>query len=116
MSTLIIRSLHDIYEATSDEWVGILKIACEWDFAQVRNMAVRHIDLSGLSTIRRLYLYLLYRAEAPYVVPLYVSLCMRDKGPTDEETEVLGMKTVLLIWRMREHLRAHHGTVVLPAE
>lgn len=109
-------SLYSIYEATSAEWIGILKIACEYDFVQVSNLAIRSLDQSGLSVVQRLQLYLLYRADPIHVVPLYTLLCMRDDGPTDGETELLGTKTVLLIWRMREHLRAQSPSSILAEE
>jgi hypothetical protein len=43
--------------------------------------------------------------EPVYLVPLYVKLCMRDEGPTDDETSVMGIKTSLIIYRARERLR-----------
>ena len=43
--------------------------------------------------------------EPVYLVPLYVKFCMRDEGPTDEETTIVGIKTSLIIFRARERLR-----------
>ena len=43
--------------------------------------------------------------EPVYLVPLYVKFCMRDEGPSDEETSIMGIKTSLIIFRARERLR-----------
>jgi hypothetical protein len=43
--------------------------------------------------------------EPVYLVPLYVKFCMREDGPTDEETSIMGIKTSLIIFRARERLR-----------
>lgn len=106
------------YNATSDEWISILKLACEYDFAQVKDLAIRGLDGMNLSTVERLCIYQLYRVGPSHIVPLLAELCVRNEGPTDEETERLGIKTSLVIFRARENLRSHipadvdHGIAV----
>jgi hypothetical protein len=99
------------YIATTNEWIGILKIACEHDFIQVKQLAIRGLEETDLSIVERLRIYQLYNVDPSHTVPLLSALCLRDEGPTDEETEQLGMKTSLLIYRARESLRS-----LLPAD
>jgi len=56
---------------------------------------------------RRIRLYQTYDVEPGYVIPLYVKFCLREDGPTDEETEVMGVKATLAIHKARERLRTH---------
>ena len=65
----------------------------------------------NLSTVERLWIYQLYRVGPSHIVPLLVELCIRNEGPTDDETEKLGIKTSLVIYRARESLRSQ-----LPAD
>ncbi|KAF8911670.1 hypothetical protein CPB84DRAFT_1842143 [Gymnopilus junonius] len=96
--------LYSVYEATSEEWIAILNIACEYEFTQVKDLAIRNLNLSDLSVVQRLYLYLLYRAHPIHTVPLYAILSTRDDGPSDADLKVLGVETTLSIFRIRERL------------
>ncbi|KAF8161498.1 hypothetical protein B0H34DRAFT_381923 [Crassisporium funariophilum] len=96
---------YSVYKATLPEWTAILKIACEYQFPEVKHLAMRELQQIEIPIAQRIFLYQSYDAEPMYLVPLYVKLCMRDEGPTDEETEKMGMKTSLIIFRARERLR-----------
>lgn len=95
------------YIATTNEWIGILKIACQYDFIEVKRFAIRGLEKLDLSVVQRLKIYQLYNVHAAHIVPLLVQLCMREEGPTDEETDELGIKTSLVIYRARERLCSH---------
>lgn len=99
-----------MYKATSDEWISILKIACEYDFPEVKALAIRGIQKGGNLTIFRLiYIYQLYKVDMSYLIPLYITLCKREKAPTNDEAKELGMETTLLIFRLREAVRSSTG-------
>jgi hypothetical protein len=107
---LMFRTYSD-YDATTNEWISILKLACEYEFVQVKNLAIRGLEGMNLSAVERLCIYQLYRVGPSHTVPLLVELCIRNEGPTDDETEKLGIKTSLVIYRARESLRSQ-----LPAD
>ena len=110
MFILIFRTYSN-YTATINEWITILKLACEYDFVQVKQLAIQGLEEMDLSVVERLCIYQLYSVGPSHIVPLLSSLCLRNEGPTDEETDQLGIKTSLVIFRARESLRSH-----LPAD
>jgi hypothetical protein len=95
------------YIATTNEWIGILKIACQYEFVEVKRFAIRGLETLALSVVERLRIYQLYNVHPTHIVPLFVQLCLREQGPTDDETEDLGIKTSLIIYRARERLCSH---------
>jgi len=72
----------------------------------VKKLAIRQLEECHLSVVSRLTVYQLYKVDLVYILPLIYELCTRDEGPTDEETEEMGVKTSLIIFRIRERLRA----------
>jgi len=95
------------YNASTDEWIGILKVACQYEFVEVKRFAIRGLEKLDLSVVQRLKIYQLYNVHITHIVPLLVQLCLREEGPTDDETEELGIKTSLIIYRARERLCSH---------
>jgi hypothetical protein len=91
------------------DWTSILKTACEQEFVEVQHCAIRGLESLELTTVERLRIYLMYKAHAKYLVPLYIELATRDEGPTDKEVDHLGSETSLLIYRLREYLRSRIG-------
>ncbi|KAF8181819.1 hypothetical protein BJ912DRAFT_605494 [Pholiota molesta] len=91
------------------DWTSILKTACEQEFVEVQHCAIRGLESLELTTVERLRIYLMYKAHAKYLVPLYIELATRDEGPTDKEVDHLGSETSLLIYRLREYLRSRTG-------
>ncbi|PPQ78589.1 hypothetical protein CVT25_010565 [Psilocybe cyanescens] len=100
---------YSLYEATSSEWITILKLACEYKFHEVKLLAIRGLEMGNLSIVKLIYVYELYEVDRSYLVPLYAVLCKREECPTEEETTILGIKTALLIFRLREMLRSQLG-------
>lgn len=97
--------VYSVYTATLPEWKGILKLANEYEFPEVKRLAIRELEEFDIPIAERMVLYQTHAVDPVYLVPLYVKLCMRDEGPSDEETEIMGMKTSLIIFRARERLR-----------
>ena len=96
----------DQYRATVDEWTSILKIACNHDFPSVKDFAVRGLESCEVPIASRIKLYQKYEVDSLYVIPLFVKLCLRAEGPTDEETDIMGTKVALIVYRARERLRS----------
>ena len=95
-----------------DEWTSILKIACAHDFPGVKDFAVRGLESCDIPIANRIRLYRTFEVDAHYIIPWFVRLCLREDGPTDGETEIMGTKVSLIIYRARERLRS----MVSPAE
>jgi len=100
-------STYSEYTATTNEWISILKIACQYQFIEVKRFAIRGLEKLDLSPVERLRIYQLYQVDPTYIIPLLVELCLREEGPTEEETEKMGIKTSLSIYRARERLCCH---------
>ncbi|KAF9479078.1 hypothetical protein BDN70DRAFT_710849 [Pholiota conissans] len=99
----------DYSTATITDWTSILKVACEYDFIEVQHAAIRGLQTCTLTTVERIQIYELYKAHSKYLVPLYVEMAMRDEAPSNDEVAKLGSATALLIFRLREYLRARTG-------
>ena len=97
--------VYGVYNATLAEWTAILKLAYEYKFPEVKRLAIRELEIFDIPLAERIVIYQNHAVEPIYLVPLYVKFCMRDEGPTDEETSTLGIKTSLIIFRARERLR-----------
>jgi hypothetical protein len=82
-----------------------LKLAYEYKFPEIKRLAIRELENFDIPLAERIVLYQNHSVEPVYLVPLYVKFCMRDEGPTDDETTVMGIKTSLIIFRARERFR-----------
>ena len=85
--------------------MAILKLAHEYKFPEVKRLAIRELEGFDIPLAERIILYQNHNVEPVHLVPLYVKFCMRDEGPTDDETLIMGIKTSLIIFRARERLR-----------
>ncbi|KAF8891865.1 hypothetical protein BD779DRAFT_1621917 [Infundibulicybe gibba] len=110
---------YNLYECTVGDWKVILRLAHQWEFAEVKALALRHIESLPMLPVARILLYIEYQVDPALLVPLYAELCSRAEPLTDSEAEQLGLQTTLHIFRTRERLRANpsnSGTSPLPAE
>lgn len=96
-------------DMTASDWTSVLKTACEHEFVEVQHCAIRGLQTCDLTTVDRIHIYELYKADPKYIVPLYVEMAKREDAPTDEEVMHLGSVTSLLIFRLREYLRSRPG-------
>ena len=97
---------YDQYRATVEEWTSILKIACAHDFPAVKDFTIRCLESCDIAVAQRIKLYRTFDVDAKYIVPWFVQLCLREEGPTDGETEIMGTKVSLIVYRARERLRS----------
>lgn len=72
----------------------------------MKEFAVRGLESSEIPIANRIKLYQKFEVDSSYIIPLFVKLCLRTEGPTDEETEIMGTKVSLIIYRARERLRS----------
>lgn len=97
--------VYSVYTATLTEWIAILRLAHEYQFPEVKRLAIHELESFDIPIAERIVLYQNHAVDPLYLVPLYVKMCVRDEGPSDEETEIMSMKTSLIIFRARERLR-----------
>ncbi len=96
------------YDAPLETWKVVLRLATQYQFSEVRNLAFRELDILGksnMSLVERIVLYRQYDADRKYLDPLYEELLSRPKPLSSEEGEAFGLATALLIARAREQLR-----------
>jgi hypothetical protein len=100
--------MHRAYKhdtATLDEWISILRLSHKWSFEVVNKLALRFIENSHMEPLARIQLYHEYGVPREKLIPSYAALIARPEPPTNEETAILGIKTVLSLFRAREYAR-----------
>jgi hypothetical protein len=95
-----------IYDASVDTWTSILGFANRWDFQQIRELAIRHLEALDLGLVERILIYQEQDVRRDLILPLYSELVTREAFITPEENSKLGDKTTVLILQARERLRA----------
>ncbi|KAJ7496764.1 hypothetical protein FB451DRAFT_1008180, partial [Mycena latifolia] len=96
---------YSLYDATVEDWSTILELAHRWEFAEVKNLAVRELEKLELPDIDRIVLYKKFFVDDAYLIPRYAALCERPELLTVEEGLRLGMETVIPLSRARECAR-----------
>ncbi|KAJ7643250.1 hypothetical protein B0H17DRAFT_1163892 [Mycena rosella] len=100
---------YSLYESTVEDWSTILELAQRWEFAEVKNLAVRELEKLDLPDIDRIVLYHKLVVDESYLIPRYVALCERPELFTVEDGLRLGMEIVIPLSRARECAR-NEGT------
>ncbi|KAJ7099477.1 hypothetical protein B0H15DRAFT_771079, partial [Mycena belliarum] len=96
---------YSLYDATVEDWATILGLAHRWEFAEVKNLAVRELEKLELPDIDRIVLYKKFAVDETYLIPRYTALCERPELLTVEEGLRLGMEIVIPLSRARECAR-----------
>lgn len=97
--------VYGVYTATLEEWVAILKFSHEYEFPEVKRLAIRELEHFDIEIAERIALYQEQSVDPIYIAPFYVKLCMRDEGPTDQEAARIGINMSIMIYRARERIR-----------
>lgn len=97
---------YSLYDLSVSDWTCVLSLAHNWEFKEVKKLAIRELQKQELGVIERIALYQTYDVDPTYLVPLYAIMCSRDEPPNDEEADALGSKTAIRVYRARERLRA----------
>ncbi|KAI0050768.1 hypothetical protein FA95DRAFT_519123 [Auriscalpium vulgare] len=96
------RSQHSIYKATLEEWTSILKLANQWQFAEVRALAIRELEKLVMPPVQKIHLYQTYNIEKDLLIHAFAELTTRQDPLTLEEGLLLGMPTFIDIVKARE--------------
>jgi len=87
-----------------DQWLTILKLATQWEFPEIRNLAIRQLERLNLQPIEKIALYKQYKVNHNLLLPSYMLLCRNGKLPSHEEGKRLSLDTVLRIASAREKI------------
>ncbi|KAF9525016.1 hypothetical protein CPB83DRAFT_819340 [Crepidotus variabilis] len=95
------------YSATVEDWRGILKVACAYNFPKIKRLATTGLEQNkDLSVAERIKIYREFNVGEQYLIPLVIELVTREDYPSDDEVVLLGHPISLLVSRIREHYRS----------
>jgi hypothetical protein len=95
-----------LYDATVEEWTSILKLAHQWDFIEVKALAIRELENLRIPPLQKIVLYQKYAIDRNLLQPALTALTMRDEPITIEEGRELSLETALELAKAREIARA----------
>lgn len=95
-----------MYDANVEEWTSILKLAHQWDFNEVKALAVRELENLGVPPLQKIVLYQKYAIDRKLLKPALTALTMRDEPLSIEEGRELSLETALELAKAREIARA----------
>ncbi|KAJ6463360.1 hypothetical protein C8R45DRAFT_517541 [Mycena sanguinolenta] len=88
---------YSLYDTPISDWACILHLGHEWQFLEVVKLAVRELEKMALPVVDRIALYQKHKVAEDLLVPHYATLCTRGCALDLDESERLGMSTVVLI-------------------
>ena len=97
---------YSLYDATVEEWTSILKLAHNWDFIGVKELALRELEQLVIPPLRKIVIYHSYAIDRRLLQAAYTAFAVRDEPITIEEGQELGLETAIQLARAREFVRA----------
>ena len=97
---------YSLYQANVEEWTSILKLAHQWNFVAVKELALRELEQLEIPPLRKIAIYQAYEIDRRLLQAAYTALTVRDGPITIEEGKELGLETVIQLARARELVRA----------
>ncbi|OSC98445.1 hypothetical protein PYCCODRAFT_1001730 [Trametes coccinea BRFM310] len=91
---------------TIDEWRSILSLATRWEFNDVRELAIRELQVLDMSPIDRICLAQEFDITGRWALSAYIALCERPEPLSLDEAARLGLDVSIRIAQLREQLRA----------
>ncbi|KAK7055365.1 hypothetical protein R3P38DRAFT_2846650 [Favolaschia claudopus] len=88
---------YSLYDTTFSEWSCILHLGHEWQFAEVEKLAVRELEKMPMPVVDRIVLYQKHNVSEDLLLPHFAIVCARGSPLDLDESERLGMSTVVLI-------------------
>jgi hypothetical protein len=83
-----------------------LKLAHEWDFVEVKALAVRELQNITIPPLQKIVTYQKYAIDRNLLTPALTALTIRDEPITIEEGRELSLETALLLAKAREMARS----------
>jgi hypothetical protein len=103
LSNLHYRNFQQRDVTTVEDWSSVLKLATQWDFASIRELAIEELSLIP-SPVDQLILAHAYDVQR-WLMPAYSALCERKEPLSKEEGRRIGVDDVVLIHQVRECMR-----------
>jgi hypothetical protein len=100
---------YSLYKASIGEWTSILKLAHQWQFVEVKSLAVRELERLDIPPLQKIVVYHKYAIDRNLLQVAYTALTTRDGPITIEEGQELGLEIALQLARARELTRAPPG-------
>ncbi|KAI0027588.1 hypothetical protein K488DRAFT_61083, partial [Vararia minispora EC-137] len=100
---------YSLYSANVEEWTSILKLSHQWQFPEVKSLALREIEQLPMEPINKIVVYHAYDVDRDLLIESYAALTTRDEPLSLEEGQMLGLETALIIARARELARGPSG-------
>jgi hypothetical protein len=97
---------YSLYDATVEEWTSILKLAHNWDFTGVKELALRELEQLVIPPLQKIVIYHSYGIDRRLLLAAYTAFAVRDEPITLEEGQELGLETAIHLARAREFVRA----------
>ncbi|OBZ69484.1 hypothetical protein A0H81_10106 [Grifola frondosa] len=95
---------YSVYTASADEWLAILKLACDWRFGDVKKLVSRELEKFQLPPVQKIEIYQTYDLDKKLLIPSYTELCLRPEALTLQEGRRLTLETALLLADARERV------------
>ncbi|KAH9067768.1 hypothetical protein EDB87DRAFT_38384 [Lactarius vividus] len=97
---------YSLYDANVDEWTSILKLSHQWDFTEVKTLALRELERLEIPPLQKIVMYHSYAVDRNLLQVAYTALTIRAEPITIEEGRILGLETALQLARARELARS----------
>ena len=97
---------YSLYDMNIEEWTSILKLAQQWNFTEVKALALRGLENIPIPDIQKIVLYQTYNVDRSRLQDAYTALTIRDEAITIDEGREVGLETALQIAQAREIVRA----------
>ncbi|KAG6867329.1 hypothetical protein C0993_004328 [Termitomyces sp. T159_Od127] len=89
---------------TTEEWIVVLKLSTRWKMFDIRNLAIRRLNVANIDSIDRIVLAQMYHIPQWMISSLVPLFRRQDSLSTDEATK-LGFELALKICRIRDSSR-----------
>jgi len=96
---------YSLYDADAEVWTSILKLAHQWTFREMKELAVRELQAHSIAPLQRVVLYQKYEVNRDLLRPAFIALTTRDEPIEIDEGRELGLETALRLAKAREKAR-----------
>jgi len=99
------------YSMTVEKWVSVLKLSTMWDFHETRELAIKELSKEGMMDLV-MKVGLAKQFKIPeWLFAGYEGLIKRKEAISIAEAELLGLTTVVRLFRIREESVARRHTI-----
>ncbi len=93
------------------DWQSVIKLASQWEFDDIRAMALRELQKLDLTPAQKIALSHRYEIRPDWRMPALIFLCEQPDPPSFDDAQILGLQNVLLLSKAREKLRSRNATM-----